>query len=105
MLLGSIPVPSQSALPAAETHSRYYRFGHSNDGTTTPQPGAADFIRPTKTPELCQPGQLLTFRDIEVYKIDRRGSFRIPDWTGSGDAAYLLSAVDAKLKSSSGSIY
>ena len=67
--------------------------------------GAAYFMRPTTKPEVCQPGKPLTFRNIDVYRIRRGGHFHIPDWTGSGGAAYVLSAVDGKLESSNGSVY
>jgi cyanophycinase len=67
--------------------------------------GAAYFMRPTTKPEVCRPGKPLTFRNIDVYRIRRGGSFRIPDWTGSGGSAYVLSAVDGKLESSNGSVY
>ena len=67
--------------------------------------GTAYFMRPTHKPELCQPGKPLTFRNIDVYKIDRNGSFRIQDWTGTGGTAYVLSAVEGKLESTNGNIY
>ena len=67
--------------------------------------GAAYFLRPMEKPEVCQPGKPLTFRNIEVYKIKRGGSFRIPDWTGAGGTSYVLSAVDGTLHSSNGHIY
>jgi cyanophycinase len=67
--------------------------------------GAAYFLRPTAKPEVCQPGKPLTFRNIEVYKITRRGTFAIKEWVGSGGVSYTLSAVDGKLQSSIGTNY
>ena len=67
--------------------------------------GAAYFLRPTGNPEVCQPGKPITFRNIEVYKIRRGGTFGIKDWSGSGGVSYKLSAVDGKLESSIGTIY
>lgn len=76
-----------------------------NGNATLIGKGAAYFLRPTEKPEVCQAGKPLTFRNIEVYKIKRAGSFRILDWTGSGGTAYVLSAVDGTLHSSNGRIY
>ena len=67
--------------------------------------GAAYFFKPTQKPEVCQPGKPLTFRNIDVYKIGRSAKFDVKAWTGSGGTAYVLSAVDGKLESSSGNIY
>lgn len=67
--------------------------------------GAAYFLRPTANPEVCQPGKPLTFRNIEVYKVKRGGSFRMSDWTGSVGVSYVLSAVQGKLESSTGAVY
>ncbi len=67
--------------------------------------GEAYFFRPKHQPETCQSGKPLTFRDIQVYKIDRKGSFTLKDWSGSGGTWYVLSAIDGKLQSSNGSLY
>ncbi len=67
--------------------------------------GAAYFLHPTSSPDVCQPGKPLTFRNIEVYKMKRGGSFKLNDWTGSGGSAYVLSTVDGKLESSIGTVY
>ncbi len=76
-----------------------------NGNATLIGKGAAYFLRPTEKPKVCQAGMPLTFRNIEVYKIKRGGSFRIPDWTGTGGTSYVLSAVDGVLHSSNGKIY
>ncbi len=67
--------------------------------------GAAYFFRPTKKPEICRPNTPLTFRDIDVYKIDRKGKFDLKTWIGADGTAYVLSAIDGKLQSSNGSVY
>ncbi len=68
-------------------------------------PGNVYFFRPKHKPEVCVAGQPLTFRDIQVYKIDHNGSFNLKDWTGSGGTWYVLSAVEGHLESSNGSVY
>ena len=67
--------------------------------------GAAYFMKPTQKPEVCTQGKPLTFRNLDVYKIRRGGSFNLKEWTGTGGTGYVLSAVDGKLESSKGSLY
>jgi hypothetical protein len=62
-------------------------------------------MKPTQKPEVCTQGKPLTFRNLDVYKIQRGGSFNLKEWTGTGGTAYVLSAVDGKLESSNGSVY
>ena len=73
--------------------------------TTLVGEGDAYFFRPKLKPEICQRGVPLTFRDIQVYKIDHKGSFDVKNWSGTGGVWYVLSAVDGKLQSSNGSVY
>jgi cyanophycinase-like exopeptidase len=63
------------------------------------------FLRPTQPPERCEPGQPLTFRDVEVYRIGPGGRFDLAAWQGSGGISYSLSAKDGVLSSSRDGIY
>jgi cyanophycinase len=59
----------------------------------------AYFLRLTKLPDVCNPGQPLTFRNISVYRIPAGGHFDLASWTGSGGAAYSLSVEKGKIES------
>ncbi|MGA7415725.1 MAG: cyanophycinase [Bryobacteraceae bacterium] len=62
--------------------------------------GAAYFLRPPGPPEQCTPNRPLTYRDVAVYRLKAGpGRFNIASWTGTGGAAYALSAQDGLLKS------
>ncbi len=63
------------------------------------------FMRTPGKPEACVSGEPLTFRNIEVYRIDPSGSFDIDRWQGSGGISYTLSVMNGKLFSSRDSIY
>jgi cyanophycinase len=63
------------------------------------------FLRTTREPERCEPGQPLSVRDVEVYRISPGGSFDVPAWVGSGGLAYRLSVENGVLRSSRGGIY
>lgn len=73
--------------------------------TTLIGDGNAYFFRPKHKPEVCRAGTPLTFRDIQVYKIDHKATFTLKDWSGSGGTWYVLSAIEGKLQSSNGSVY
>ena len=63
------------------------------------------FMRTSGKPEICVAGEPLTFRNIEVYRIDSSGSFDIDHWQGEGGISYKLSAVNGELLSSRDSFY
>jgi cyanophycinase-like exopeptidase len=63
------------------------------------------FMQTSGKPEVCVAGEPLTFRNIEVYRIDSSGSFDIDRWQGEGGISYTLGAVNGKLVSSRDSIY
>jgi len=63
------------------------------------------FMRTPGKPERCAPGEPLTFRNIEVYRIDPSGSFDLDRWQGRGGIRYTLSVTNGKLSSSRDSIY
>lgn len=59
----------------------------------------AYFLRPTQSPEVCEKGVPLTFRDVSVYRVPAGGHFDLTSWTGDGGAAYSLSAEHGKIES------
>jgi len=63
------------------------------------------FMRTPGKPERCVPGEPLTFRNIEVYRIDSSGSFDLDRWRGTGGIGYTLGVMNGKLSSSRDSIY
>jgi cyanophycinase-like exopeptidase len=67
----------------------------------------AYFLRPTESPEICKPGQALTFRNIEAYRVSAGGHFDLNSWTGDGGVTYSLNVVQGKIHSTQagGSIY
>jgi cyanophycinase len=69
--------------------------------------GAAYFLRAGRKPEICVPGQPLTFENIEVYRVPAGGSFDFRTWTGTGGFAYRISARSGVLSSTQekGSLY
>jgi cyanophycinase-like exopeptidase len=69
--------------------------------------GYAYFLRSNQAATVCAPGQPLTIRDIDVYRINSSGShsFDLRTWSGSGGVSYQLDAINGTLQSSKGSIY
>ncbi len=65
----------------------------------------AYFMRTTEKPELCRPGQALSYRNIEVYRIGPGGSFNIGEWQGENGISYTLGAENGTLVSSRESAY
>jgi cyanophycinase len=65
----------------------------------------AYFMRSTAPPERCAPGQPLTFRGVDVYRVGPGGRFDLNTWTGADGIAYTLSAENGKLVSSRDSAY
>ena len=63
------------------------------------------FMRTPGKPEVCVSGEPLTFRNIEVYRIDSNGSFDLGRWQGTGGIGYTLSVMNGKLSSSRDRIY
>ena len=58
-----------------------------------------------RAPERCEPGQPLTFSQIEVYRLAPGGRFDLAAWQGEGGLAYELSVESGVLRSSRGAIY
>jgi cyanophycinase len=67
----------------------------------------AYFLRPTVKPEVCENGEPLTFRGIDVYRVPSGGRFDLNTWTGDGGTRYSLSVVKGQIGSSQprGEIY
>jgi cyanophycinase-like exopeptidase len=63
------------------------------------------FLRPSEPPERCEPGQPLTFRNVDVYRIGPGGRFDLRGWNGTGGISYRLSAEAGQLHSSGESPY
>jgi cyanophycinase-like exopeptidase len=63
------------------------------------------FLSTPGTPELCEPGLPLTYRNVAVYRIGPGNSFDLSRWRGSGGIAYTLSAEAGVLTSSRGAVY
>jgi cyanophycinase len=63
------------------------------------------FMSATESAQRCEPGQALTLRNVDVYRITPGGRFDLATWQGQGGIAYTLSAEGGVLKSSRGEIY
>lgn len=63
------------------------------------------FMRARRPPAVCEPGQPLTFRDVEVYRLGPGGSFDLGAWQGTGGIAYSFDVEEGVLSSSRGAIY
>lgn len=63
------------------------------------------FLETPGTPELCEPGLPLTYRNVAVYRIGPGNSFDLGRWRGTGGIAYTLTAEAGVLTSSRGEIY
>jgi cyanophycinase len=67
----------------------------------------AYFLRPTEGPQLCQPKNPLTFREISVYQAPTGTGFDITKWRGDGGVGYRLSVEQGVIRStqSGGGVY
>jgi cyanophycinase len=63
------------------------------------------FLTTPGTPELCEPGLPLTYRNVAVYRIRPGNSFDLSRWRGAGGIAYTLTVEAGVLSSSRGDIY
>lgn len=63
------------------------------------------FMRTTEKPEHSVPGEPLTIRNIEVYRLGVDGSFDLDDWQGEGGISYTLGADKGTLVSSRDGFY
>jgi hypothetical protein len=51
------------------------------------------------SPEICEKGVPLTFRNVSVYRVPAGGHFDLRLWTGDGGTAYSLSVERGKIES------
>jgi cyanophycinase-like exopeptidase len=63
------------------------------------------FLRTSEPPGRCEPGQPLTFRNVDVYRIGPGGRFDLRGWNGTGGLSYRLSVEAGQLHSSAESPY
>ncbi len=63
----------------------------------------AYFLRPSISPEVCEAGKPLTFRNISVVRVPAGGHFDLKSWTGGGSTSYSLSVVQGKIESTQAS--
>ncbi len=59
----------------------------------------AYFLRPTRSPDMCEKGVPLTFRGISVYRVPAGGHFDLNSWTGDRGTDYSLSVERGNVKS------
>jgi cyanophycinase len=59
----------------------------------------AYFLHPLQSPEICEKGLPLTFRNVSVYRIPAGGHFDLSLWAGYGGTAYSLSVERGKIES------
>lgn len=55
------------------------------------------FLTTTEAPETCQKGAPLTYRNIDVYRVNAQATFDLANWTGQNGTAYTLSAENGVL--------
>ena len=60
----------------------------------------AYFLRPTHPPEICKKDEPLTFRNIEVIRVQAGGTFDLDKWTSTAGVSYTLSVVAGKIETS-----
>ncbi len=65
----------------------------------------AYFMSANQLPERCEPGQPLTFSNVDVYRLAPGGHFDLAAWKGEGGLAYRLSVESGVLRSSRGETY
>jgi cyanophycinase-like exopeptidase len=62
----------------------------------------AYFLKPTRTPDVCEKGIPLTFLAISVYRVTTGGHFDLNEWKGDGGETYSLSVRAGKIESTQG---
>ncbi len=55
------------------------------------------FLTTTEAPETCQKGAPLTYRNIDVYRVNAQATFDLANWAGQNGTAYTLSAENGVL--------
>lgn len=55
------------------------------------------FLKTTEIPETCQKDTPLTYRNINVYRLNAQGTFDLANWVGQNGTSYTLSAENGVL--------
>jgi cyanophycinase len=79
-----------------------------NDGSSyVVGSGFVYFMQTPGAPEVCTPKTPLTYRNVDIYRIDAQGGFDLPGWSGVGGTSYKISAVAGVLSSTQagGAVY
>lgn len=78
-----------------------------NGALTVTGSGSAYFLQAPGPAETCQPKTPVTYRNIDVYRINSTGTFDLDRWRGTQGTAYQLSAISGALTSTlpGGAIY
>jgi cyanophycinase len=58
------------------------------------------FLQVTDAPEVCKPGQPLTFRNLAAYHAPTGARFDVRDWNGDGGESYVISVDAGQIHSS-----
>ena len=58
---------------------------------------AAHFVRSQKAPEWCQPGEALTYRNLEVHSVKENQEFDLNSWSSSQVEARPMTVVEGEL--------
>jgi cyanophycinase len=58
------------------------------------------FLQVTDAPEICKPGQPLTFRNVAAYHAPTGATFDVREWNGDGGESYLISVVAGQIQTS-----
>ncbi|GIU96665.1 MAG: cyanophycinase [Actinomycetota bacterium] len=67
--------------------------------------GSAFVLRPSRRPALCRAGEPLTMRGVRVWRLDEGDRFDLATWRGVGVVRFRISAIEGRLRSSTGRIY
>ena len=67
----------------------------------------AYFIQTTEAPEVCREKTPLTFRNIDVHRVETGGNFDLKSWKSRRRVSYRLSVIDGKIESTQtgGAVY
>ena len=58
------------------------------------------FLQVTDAPQVCSPGQPLTFRNVAVYHAPTGARFDVREWDGDGGESYVISVETGQIHSS-----
>ena len=58
----------------------------------------AYFMQTTEAPEVCREKRPLTFRNIDVHRVETGGNFDLKSWKSKDGVSYRLSVIDGRSK-------